>query len=352
METNGKGTPTVFEIETAIAFLYFRKMKCEYVVLETGLGGRLDATNIIQNTILAVFAAISRDHMGFLGDTLPEIAAEKAGIIKPGCTVVSSPQETEVRAVLEQTAAERGCPIRFAGTENMVVSEEGYRGQTISCCIGNPVSELLRLHIRLAGKYQIQNAATALEAIAALRGMGVQISGEAVRRGLEQTEWPGRFTCICENPVFIVDGAHNEDAARRLRETLEAYFPGTRFIYIMGVFKDKEYEKISAIMAPMAKKIYTIDLPDKNRTLDAQSLKAVLDAQSLKNTPETQSMKAGMNRSGEETLPIAAAAEVEAVGSIRKAVESALKAADKEDVIVAFGSLSYLGQVMEMLKEI
>lgn len=377
METNGRGTPTVFEIETAIAFLYFRNMKCDYVVLETGLGGRLDATNIIKNTVLAVFATISRDHMGVLGDTLTEIAGEKAGIIKPGCMVVSAAQETEVRAVLEQRAAECGCPISFADQEKAVVLEENYHGQTFSYDMENASDEPLHLHIHLAGKYQLQNVVTALEAIQALRG-GIAgatenaggdagrilrktecISDETVRRGLERTEWVGRFTCIHEDPVLIVDGAHNEDAAKQLRKTLETYFPGKRFIYIMGVFKDKEYEKISAIMAPLAKKIYTIDLPDKNRTLDAQSLKAVLDAQSLKTVsdtqrsgkvPNVQSKKVGKNIPEEEIAPIATV-KIEAVGDVRSAVRLALETAGAEDVIVAFGSLSYLGQVMDMMKE-
>ena len=361
METNGKGTPTVFEIETAIAFLYFRKMKCDYVVLETGLGGRLDATNIIKNTVLAVFATISRDHMGILGNTLTEIAGEKAGIIKPGCIVVSAAQKAEVRAVLKEKAAENGCPIFFAEPEKAVVLEENYRGQTFSCSIGNPSKELKDLHIRLAGKYQIQNVMTALEAIQALRGRDagqirgagndagknfrnrVYISDAVVRQGLEKTQWPGRFTCIHENPVFIVDGAHNEDAARQLRRTLETYFPKKRLIYIMGVFKDKEYEKIAAIMLPLAKKIYTIDLPDAGRTLDAQSLKAVLDTQNEKTVPMLGAAETGI---ADETE------KVEVVGDIRSAVSRALETADSEDVIVAFGSLSYLGQVMQIVEKV
>lgn len=298
--------------------------------------------------------------MGILGDTLTEIAEEKAGIIKPGCAVISAAQEEEVRSVLVQKAAEHGCPISFAEPEKAVVLKTDYHGQTFLYPLSNeicsPRSDMddgmpcravaetsfdKPLHIRMAGTYQIKNAATVLTAIQALRGIDIRrpvksengaekksrktisISDEAVRSGLEKTEWAGRFTCIHEQPVFIVDGAHNEDAAIQLRKTLEACFPGKRFIYIMGVFKDKEYEKIAAIMEPLAKQIYTIDLPDQNRTLDAQSLKDVLDA------PE----------------------KVKAVGDIRGAVDMAFETADAEDIIVAFGSLSYLGQVMELVKE-
>lgn len=314
METDGRGHPTVFEIETAMAFLYFRDKKCDYVVLEAGLGGRLDATNIVKNTALAVFSTISRDHMGFLGDTLVEIAREKAGIIKPGCVVVSAAQKPEVRRVLEEEAKRCHCPIVFAESEKAHIIKESFRGQVFS------YKEMQNLSIRLAGKCQVGNAITAVEAICALR----DITDEAILRGLERTVWEGRFTCIGEQPTFIVDGAHNEDAARQLRHTLEAYFPEKRMIYIMGVFKDKEYEKIVEIMAPLAKKVYTVNLPNEERTLDARTLKKAFDTEGERAT---------------------------AVGDIEQAVRLALRNAGEEDVIVAFGSLSYLGRVMEIVRK-
>ena len=138
MEADGKASPTVFEIETAIAFLYFRKLKCDVVVLETGLGGALDATNIVKNTVIAVFTTISRDHMGFLGNTLSEIAGEKAGIIKPGSVVVSAPQVSEVRAVLEEKAAELGCRIVYAEERQIRKLKENYR-DFLEVLAGKPV---------------------------------------------------------------------------------------------------------------------------------------------------------------------------------------------------------------------
>ena len=320
MEADGKASPTVFEIETAIAFLYFRKMHCDLVVLETGLGGSQDATNVIKNTMIAAFATISRDHMGVLGDTLEEIAHEKAGIIKPGCVVVSASQEPEVRRVLEECAEQKGCPIVFAEPEKVEVTEENYRGQTFS------YKDWKEIQISLAGRYQIVNAVTVCEVIRVWNQLefGKHIPESSVRRGFAQTMWPGRFTCISEKPIFIVDGAHNEDAAKRLCETMKTYFPEKKLIYIMGVFRDKEYQKIAEIMAPMASSIYTVNLPNQERTLDAETLKEVVESHCMGN--------------------------VYAVGEIEKAVAEAGKKAGEEDVILAFGSLSYLGQVMEIVK--
>ncbi len=329
METDGKARPTVFEIETAIAFLYFRNMHCEYVVLETGLGGSTDATNIVKTTEAAVFATISRDHMGFLGDTLEEIAENKAGIIKPGCTVISAAQPPEVRRVLEKRAAESGCPIRFAEPEKAQLLKESYRGQVFSYKTWNHVQ------IHLAGKYQVLNAVTVCEAVDALcekqKTMypAERLTETVVRNGFSKTIWAGRFTCIQEEPVFIVDGAHNEDAARQLRETVEAYFPGKRLIYIMGVFKDKEYEKITELMIPLAKRVYTVSLPNVERTLDAEALRQVVE-----------SCWQRLDCGGTDRRAQAAA-------SIKEAVRLAKESAERDDVILAFGSLSYLGEVMQ-----
>ncbi|WP_251391852.1 bifunctional folylpolyglutamate synthase/dihydrofolate synthase [Mediterraneibacter agrestimuris] len=320
METDGKASPTVFEIETAIAFLYFRKMKCDVVVLETGLGGRLDATNVVKNTEIAVFVAISRDHMGFLGETLEEIAENKAGIIKPGCTVVSAVQEPCVRAALEREAQKYGCTVIYAEPEKAEVIEENYLGQTFA------YKGMEAIQIGLAGRYQIGNAVTAWEVVQAWNhriSEAGRISEQAVCAGFAKTKWPGRFTCISENPVFIVDGAHNEDAARRLKESVEIYFPKKKLTYIMGVFKDKEYEKIVELMIPYAKRVYTVDLPDGNRSLSSEVLRDVIK-----------------KASDDKTI------EAKAVGTVEDAVQCALQNAGNEDVILAFGSLSYLGRVM------
>lgn len=315
METSGEASPTVFEVETAIAFLYFQKRDCDIVVLETGLGGTLDATNIVEHTAAAVFTSISRDHMGFLGDTLEEIAGNKAGIIKPGCFVVTAGQKAEVMQILRNKAHESFCRMYTASAGNAVLLEENWNGQEFT------YGKWEHIHIPLAGRYQIINAVTVLELMDGLNENGFRITEKAVRDGFAKTNWPGRFTCIGEEPLFIADGAHNEDAALRLRETLESYFADRRLIYIMGVFKDKEYGKIAQIMAPLAEKIYTVDLPDTGRTLGAEELRAAVE-------PYCQ--------------------EAVAVSDIGTAVEEAYHSAKAGDVILAFGSLSYLGEVMKM----
>lgn len=337
MEADGKASPTVFEIETAIAFLYFRKLKCDVVVLETGLGGALDATNIVKNTVIAVFTTISRDHMGFLGNTLSEIAGEKAGIIKPGSVVVSAPQVSEVRAVLEEKAAELGCRIVYAEERQIRKLKENYREQVFS------YKELQEVKIHLSGRYQLLNAVTAYEVLDAWNQSchncpQQKISGSEIRRGFEKTIWPGRFTCISENPIFIIDGAHNEDASKRLRESVEAYFPGKKLTYIMGVFQDKEYEKIVENMLPYAKRIYTVTLPDEVRSLDAQSL-----ADTIIKCEEKR--RKSLGNETEQRI------EVSAVGEIGEAVHQAMAQAEKDEVILAFGSLSYLGKVIQMVNE-
>ncbi len=316
MEAKGLAGPTVFEIETAVAFLYFQKKHCDFVALEAGLGGALDATNIVENTLVAVFTTISRDHMGYLGDTWEEIAGNKAGILKPGCVAVSAAQAPAVKKVLEDYALKYGCSLRFADPQKAAVQKQDYRGTVFS------YGGMEQLQIQMPGSYQILNAVTAYEAIHALNSILEQkIPEQAVRRGFLKACWPGRFMCIKERPVFLVDGAHNVDAAIRLRESMEMFFPQKRLIYIMGVFRDKEYRKIAEIMAPLAECIYTVDLPDQNRTLPAEDLKRVAKAYCK-----------GM---------------VQAVGGIEKAVEKALEAAREDGVILAFGSLSYLGQVMK-----
>lgn len=314
MEANGQHQPTVFEIETAIAFLYFREMECDIAVLETGLGGELDATNIIKKTKASVFTSISMDHMGFLGNTITEIAEKKAGIMKPGCPAVSSVQQKEVREILRNKARALGCPLSFVDKEQITVLSESYRGQVFTYKKSGDIE------IALAGEHQAENAAAAYEVIEELRLQGYRIPEEAAEEGFRKTKWPGRFTCIHEEPIFMIDGAHNENAARRLSASVKKYFSGKRLILIVGVFKDKEYEKMAEIMAPLAEVIYTVDLPDEERSLPKEQLKTAVSRY---------------------------CSQSYAASSITSAVQSAYQEAGKEDVILAFGSLSYMGQMIQ-----
>jgi len=318
MLLEGMQHPTMFEAETALAFLYFTEQKCDLVVLECGMGGRMDATNVIRNTAAAVFASISMDHMGFLGDTLAKIAENKAGIIKPGCTVVTLKQPAEAqRAILEQ-ARLCGCTVVTAKPEQAVNRQRGLFSQSFD------YKEQKEIQISLSGEYQFANASLALEVIDALRAKGYEIPKAAVRKGLKEAVWIGRFSVIAREPYVIADGAHNRDAARKLAETIEHYLQGKRLIYIMGVLADKEYDAVIERTARYASEIITVMTPDNVRALPAEDLaKAVAVHNS----------------------------HVQAAESIQAAVSRAYELAEKEDVILAFGSLSYLGELVRAVQE-
>lgn len=311
MKAAGLAGPTAFEMETALAFLYFKEKHCDIVVLETGLGGLLDATNVIRTPVIEVIASISMDHMDCLGDTLEKIARQKAGIIKAHTAVVSAAQQPEAAKVIADTCKEKGCSLRTVDPAQLRDIHYGYDVQGFSYQTWENV------RITLAGSCQIENAALALEAVEALREAGYRLPDEQVRAGMLNTVWRGRFTLLRRDPVVIMDGAHNPGAARELKRSLELYFPGRRIHYIMGMFKDKDFQTVIEITAPLAENIITVETPRHPRALSAQALKEAVKT----------------------VNPRAKAAD-----SIAQAVKMSLEQADKEDVIVIFGSLSFLDE--------
>jgi len=315
MVREGLAHPTSFEIRTVLAFLYFCEKKCDIVVLETGMGGLLDATNIVENTVAAVITSISMDHMRFLGNTLAEIAAQKAGILKAGCTAVTIAQSGEVMRAIEEKASKTGCPLVVSQAENAAHIKYGLEKQRFD------YGGYKGLEISLAGKYQIENASLAVDALGVLGEKGFPVEEEKLRQGLREAVWPGRFTVVGKKPYFIADGAHNEDAAKRLAESIEFYFTKRRIIYIMGMLRDKEYEKVIGLTHSYADQIITITPPGNPRALSAYDL-ACAAAKFHKN--------------------------VTAADSLEEAVEMSMLLAGKDDVIIAFGSLSYLGRLMNI----
>ena len=310
--------PTEFEVITALAFLYFAQSACDLVVLECGMGGMTDATNVVKTTVISVFAEIGMDHMGFLGNTVEEIAAVKAGIIKPGTIAVSAAQRPEVSAVLQKTCAEKDTEYREVRKSDIKDVRYVFENQTFT------YKEETKLKPGLTGSWQIDNAALAVEAVQALRDCGWNISDEALRKGLTETVWQGRFTTVSRHPLFIVDGAHNRDAADRLRETLELYFPEKRKVFIAGVLADKEYDYVMSQLTPLADRVITVMTPNNPRALAADKL-----AEDVKKYNP----------------------EVESAGSLRDAVHRARAYAGEDDMILAFGSLSYLGDLMREIRE-
>ncbi len=310
------GRPSVFEAETALSFLYFAEKKCQVVVLETGMGGLEDATNVIPAPAVTVLAHISMDHMDYLGHTLKAIAEQKAGIIKAGSIVVTTAQEPEAMEVIRKTCQEKGCRLRVADPAEAAGLKYGLEQTRFD------YGERKRLTIHLAGAYQPANAILALEAAKACGDAGLPVSEEAIRKGLEKTLWPGRFQVLGTRPYFIADGAHNEDAALQLAKSLDFYFTNKKIIYIMGVLKDKDYPRILEITAKYADLIFTVTPPGNPRALPAYELaRAAAEYNS----------------------------RVTAVDSLEEAVEMAYLSAGKEDVILAFGSLSFQGKLAEIV---
>lgn len=327
MEKAGEPLPTAFEIETAIAFLYFLEQKVDLVVLETGMGGRLDATNVVEQPICTVFTSIGMDHMQFLGDTIEQIAFEKAGIIKKGCPVVSYPNPPQVMAVLEEQFGLHNSKNQLEqnGLHNMkqTVPYGFYKVEERDIEI---ISETLEgstfrykgeeYGISMAGRYQIYNAVTAIET-------KLRLDGDLVKQGLLEARIAGRFEKISDAPLIIRDGAHNPDGAHALRKSVQKHFTNGKIIFIIGVLRDKEYDKMMEILCPLADKVYTIT-PKNERGLSGAKLR-------------------------ESVLPYCGDAEV-CEGPLQ-ALERAgrdwrrLEEQGEKAVIIAWGSLSYIGEL-------
>lgn len=335
MVSAGKECPTIFEIETAAAFLWFYEKKPDIVLLETGMGGELDATNLITHPFASVITSISMDHMQFLGDTIQSIAYAKAGIIKEGCPVYAAEQTSTVYRVFAQEAEQKHAPIVYVDGTNAKILEDRPGRMTFTYTL--TTGETLNLVTAMAGAYQVKNAALAAEVAEALltgQMTGFRVKDKTdrvpvrskteafgiIERGIADTRWPGRFEVVSEDPLLVIDGAHNEDAARQLAATVENCFTNTRLTYIIGVLADKEHEKMLRIMSPFAERIYTVT-PDNARALDAKSL----------------AEEAGKYCD-----------QVQAVDSIGEALTLAFSYGEP---VLAFGSLSYLGELKRVFNQ-
>lgn len=319
MVSKGRPMPTVFEVETAAAFVWFYEKKADIVLLEVGMGGQTDATNVIRKPLASVITSISRDHMGFLGDTVEEIAKVKAGIIKQGCPVFSTVQESTVEKLLREKAA-------------MLQAEITFIDNSLSCISEQPGKLEFTYHNQnykttLAGIYQLKNAALAIEvALYLLPLVGKERmkecdSMEMILAGIEKAHWPGRFEVIGREPLFIIDGAHNEDAAKQLELSVQKCFKNQKLTYIIGVLADKEHEKMLKRMLPYADCVYTVT-PNNIRALHAVQL-------------FDEAKKYHDN--------------VTACKSVKEAV---IKACALQNPVLAFGSLSYLGELKDEYRKL
>ena len=320
--------PSQFELVTAIGMIYFCRQKCDIVVLEVGLGGEFDATNVIKAPEVAVITHIGLEHTEYLGDTLAKIARTKAGIIKTGSDVGLYENDPEVMEVVEEVCRERGCPLHIAGFSRIEPLESSLEGQTF-VLHGADAEGMAdpgeKLRLSLLGEYQLHNAVTALTVIEVLRERGFTISEEAVEAGLTKVQWPARFEVLCREPLFILDGGHNPQCAEALAGSLEAYLPDEKgkLILLMGVLADKDYEKIIDTLAPYAGEFVCVT-PDSERALPAQDLAAFLQEKGLTATA-CDSVKEGIRLSlkkaavPEKMTPVVAFGSLYMAGAIRSA---------------------------------
>lgn len=258
---------TTFEITTALAFLHFARQNVDAAVIEVGLGGRLDATNVITPRA-AVITSLSYDHMAVLGDTLGKIAGEKAGIIKPGVPVISSPQKLEALEVLKKVAAERNSELSLVGADWLYDLEAfSLDGQTFS--IHQPGQAAVQLSIPLLGVHQVGNAVTAY---AALQKSGFALSQAEIARGFAEVRWPCRFEVASrENPALVFDSAHNEDSFEKLSATVREYFPGRKVILLFGVSEDKHIAAMLGAMRGQLRRLI-VSRADHPRALEVEKI--------------------------------------------------------------------------------
>lgn len=318
MVRDGQAHPTSFEIETAMIFSYMDWEQVDFLILETGMGGRLDATNVISSPVCSVITHISYDHMHFLGNTLEQIANEKAGIMKRNSCAVTCNQEPEVLKVLGSRAGELGISMTIADGAKAADIRYSQECTTFSYSSDGGME---RYQISQLGNYQVENAVLALETARRMDMLGYPVPGEAIKKGLMLARWKGRFEHIAKAPDIYVDGAHNMDGAVRLQESIEIYFTNRRLVFIIGILADKDYKGILHILAPLADTIITLT-PDNHRALPSDKL--------------AKEARAYCGRVFDE-------------GDIENALERAYEEAGLEDVIIAFGSLSFLGSMANLV---
>lgn len=317
--------PTPFEMETAMGFLEFLDKKCDVVVLEVGLGGRTDATNIIDTGICEVMTSISKDHTQFLGNSLEEIAEEKAGIIKKKVPIAAYDYKTQyelqnkvdvISPILKKSALEKEAELVFADFGEIKVQRESLEGTVFD------YKDISQIYCPLLGDFQVKNAVLAIEVAKILNRMDWRLGNKEIKEGIQKTRWRGRFEILHKNPFYIVDGAHNEDGARVLAESIELYLKNKKILFIMGVLADKNYRSILSYTGKYAERIYTIT-PDNVRALPAAEL--------------AKEARVYCN-------------QVEVFDSVESAMEEAQRTEYKYEAVIIFGSLYYLHEVYRYIE--
>ena len=347
MYSEGLPHPTSFEIETAEALMFFKEQNCDIALIECGMGGETDATNVFEKVLCSVIATISLDHTQFLGSTIEEITKVKSGIIKENCPVVMSKQTGEAESVIKKVCKQNNSELIIPTEQDFEnVEIDGLRTKVTYKASNN--KEYI-LNLQALGTYQIKNAKTAVEVALVLdkaltektnicdesdknnsTGMKNNINNSGntieknIKKGIEKTVWPGRMEVISKEPLIIIDGAHNPGAVLELRKTLDLYFTNKRITFIMGVLSDKDFSKEAEIIADRAERIITIT-PNNSRGLDGHKLAETL-------------VKYNHN--------------VQVADSLKQAAEESIYTIkeNRADMILAFGSLSYLGELKQVVR--
>lgn len=334
----GYSNPTEFEIITCAGFLYFYKNNVDFAVVEVGIGGRLDSTNVI-TPILSIITSISLDHTQILGDTIDKIAYEKAGIIKEGIPVVMFPQRKQSEEVIERVCRERNCKLvkvqqnssLYLGKKNLQqVAMTSLEGTTY---VSNNITQKLEIttlsndyivDLALLGKHQLLNCSVAVHSIEELIGQGINVNKDDILRGLRNVKWPARLEVMNKKPLVVIDGAHNIDGIEKLTESIDMYFNYNKIVLILGILADKQVEEMIKTIVPKVSRVITVT-PHSDRAELAEELKVQVEKYTT---------------------------YCEAIEDYKEAYEKALSHCGEEDLLLVSGSLYMVGDMRRIIRNI
>ena len=319
MDKEEIGRPTLFEQLTALGFKYFYDNNVDYAVIEVGLGGRFDATNALKKPIISMITSIGFDHTEYLGNTLGEIAFEKAGIIKNKIPTILYRQSNEVYSVIKSICDERDSKLYYIDEETEIIKKQDVHGTIFS--VKNDLYEFEDIFLPLVGGYQIKNCELVLLGAYALQENGVKLTKENILKGIKNACWHGRMEVLRHNPLIIVDGAHNPDGIDMLIASLKQYFENKRIVVLMGVLQDKNYDSMAKNIMSLAD-VAILTEPDSDRALDVQEFKKTV-------------VKYNEN--------------VVCFKNIEDALTEALRVTSEDDVLVCVGSLYLIGKVRKII---
>lgn len=298
--------PAMFDYCFVMAMIYFKEQGCQLVVLETGLGGRLDSTNVIDAPLLSIITKIGLDHMDVLGNTLREIAQEKAGILKPNSRAVIESQTKEVLTVLQRTCEDLEIPFQLVDTQQIIPTESGFLYGTQE-----------EYTMNMLGSHQRENAMAAVLAARELQKLGYSITEEAIHNGVAKARWNGRMEIVSKKPFLMIDGAHNGHGVKALVKSLRELYPNEKFHFVMGVLADKDYQKMAEQVIPLAEKVTTVT-PDSSRALHGRELAEYISSYGVE-------------------------------AKNREDFEEILEELSDEERTVVFGSLYFIGEIRKLL---